>query len=123
MALQDTSPRAAHTRLDCFHKILRSPADGVCGTKQNSIGLQYLQCRRDELPEIFLDLKPAARFRLRKSRWIENDRVKRPPLLRQALQPIESVTVNEVVPRRIQPVEDEVAPAPLEVFLRKIKAC
>src|SRR5258708_21473599 len=37
-------------------------------------------------------------------------------------QPVEGVAVNELVPRRINLVEEKIAPAPFEVFFREVEA-
>ena len=61
-------------------------------------------------------------LRLRKRRRVEHHGVERAAFLRQPPQPVERVAVNEIVRRRVEAVQREVAPAPFEIFFREIEA-
>src|SRR5207302_8500691 len=53
---------------------------------------------------------------------VENKGVEAPALLREPPEPVEGVAVDELVTRRINLVEEKIAPAPLQVFFGEIEA-
>src|SRR5258705_9061189 len=59
---------------------------------------------------------------MRKGWRIKNDNVEPPALFPKAAQPSENVAINEVVRFAVEAIKREIAPAPFQIFFRKIDA-
>lgn len=95
---------------------------GIGGAQKHSIRGEQGESEIDQAMEIFSGSKWPALARLGKGGWIEHDRVEKTLLLVKPPQPIEHVTVDEIVAGMVQSVEFEVAAAPVEVFPRQVQA-
>ena len=117
MPLQNFPPRRVNRLFHVREKFLRRPVRRVCRGEQDSARPDQRQRGCHQFSVILFRAEYTVFLRLRKRRRIERHRVERAPLLRQPPQPVERVAVNEIVRRRVEAVQREVAPSPFEIFL------
>ena len=122
MPLQNFPLRGANRRFHVREKFFRRPVRRVRRGEQHSARLEHRQRGGDELAVIFFRAERAVFLRLRKRRRVEHHGVERAAFLRQPPQPVERVAVNEIVRRRVEAVQREIASAPFEIFFREIEA-
>ena len=122
MALLDFPPGSMDCPLNHGEKIGLGPVGGVGGGEQHTAKLEDGQRGGHEAAVIFFGTEGPVFLGLGKRGRIEHHGVERAALFGEPPQPVEGIAVNEIVRRRVEPVQGEVAPAPFEIFFGEVKA-
>ena len=97
------------------------PIGGVGRGEEYAAGFDQRQRGHREAAVIVFGAENPRLLGLREGRRIEQDQVEASPFALHAPKPIPGVAINEIVRRRIDPVQGEVAATPFEVLFREIE--
>jgi len=122
MALARCPSRSRKRGENRFLKVLRRPAGGIARGEKNPARPQQRRCRAHQPAIVPRRAEHAGLLGLRKGRRVQQDQVETASFFVQAPKPVECVPEDEIVSGRIKLIEREIAPAPIQVLFRQVKA-